>query len=128
LKRWAAARMSKSTLAVLVAVSCLLIACADGECVPFEGKAFNWHLVSEVESGLPSEQLRSKLGDPVSVTPAAQDAQDWRFFYRCRRTSWVALGPFKIRSGGATMHSEAIIRVKDGHVEKVLKNRGWVYE
>jgi outer membrane protein assembly factor BamE (lipoprotein component of BamABCDE complex) len=126
--RWASNSMSRFRAFLLIFVSVVTLACADGECVPFEGTEYNWQLVSEVKPGLPADQLRGKLGSPVTITSVGPNLSDWRFFYRCRRTSWVLVGPLKVKSGGATIHCETLIRVRADRVEQVLKDTGWLYE
>lgn len=121
-------RRARLLLMILSAATLLVISCTDGECVPFEGNQYKWDSLSEVRAGLPVDELRSRVGVPVSVTPIDRDTQDWRFFFRCKRTSWVGVGVAKIRSGGVTIHSEAVVRVRHRRVERVLKNTGWVYD
>jgi len=112
----------------LVVASLLLLSCSDGECVPFEGRVYNWDKVSSLAIGASTSELRQTLGEPVSVTHVSSADDDWRFFYRCKRTLAVSVLGISMRSGQEMSHSEAIVRVRHGRVSKILKNDGWVTE
>jgi len=113
---------------ILVLASLLLSACEDGECVPFDGVDYNWDKVAAVHVGTLASDLKEQIGVPLSVTRVSTGEEDWRYFCRCKRTSWVHAGVIKFRSGGATMHSESIVRLRDGRVEKIVKNDVWLFE
>ena len=113
---------------LFIVLTVALVACTDGECVPFEGRAYNWNLVPKVSFGMTDMDIRGILGAPVAITKVSSNVQDWRFFYRCRKTSWIGIGSLRVASGGATAHSEAVIRLKLGRVQKIIKDDPWVYE
>ncbi len=116
-------------LLALVAISgvWLFTKCADGACEPVVGSEFDTETFTHVEPGTTAAELRAKVGVPMVVTRQASSEQ-WRYFCRCKRESWLELGPIHLRTGGATLHEEAIVELRSGRVTRLVKVQPWTFE
>jgi hypothetical protein len=118
--------MTASLVLTLAALVCA--ACADGEYATVAGRAYDRGGVAGLAAGSSAETIRSTIGEPVSITRLKDGSEEWRFYWRGTRTSWVGHGRLKLKTGSGSAHAEAVLLLHEGKLQRVLKNTPWEYE
>lgn len=118
----------KMTSVVVVVLVAATAACIDGDYVTVAGRPYDTHAVATLRPGDDASTIRSRVGEPITITPTAGDRQEWRFYWRGTRTSWAGHGKVRVKTGAGSAHSEAIVEIEGGRVRRIVKNEPWVYE